>query len=103
MNFDPEKFSFGQMTSNDNGKTSGTGTMGILITTVGSIGFIFGCIDKMWLSKTTDILSQSIFLVGIGAGLLGYRKSQAGINNTQDIEVKDVTTVVTDDTKPLNS
>ena len=76
MKFDIEKFSLGQMTSNSDGKTSGTGTMGILICTIGTLCFFMGSIDKMFLSKTTDIMTQAIIFVGMGAGLLGYRKSQ---------------------------
>ena len=74
LNFD--KFSFAQMTSNSNGKTSGSGTMGVLICTVGSLCFLIGSVDMMFFSKSTDILVQSIIFTGIGAGLLGYRKSQ---------------------------
>ncbi len=74
---DCNKFSFAQMTSNSNGKTSGSGTMGVLICAVGSICFLLGCIDMIFLSKSVDILTQSIVFTGIGAGLLGYRKSQA--------------------------
>jgi len=76
MKKDVNKFSFSQMTSNESGKTSASGTMGILITIVGCIGFLMGCADKMFLSKTVDILTQSIFIVTIGVGLLGYRKSK---------------------------
>ena len=70
------KFSFGQMTSSADGKTSGSGSMGILICFVGSLCFILGCVDKMFFSSSVDILTQSIIFTGIGASLLGYRKSQ---------------------------
>ena len=70
------KFSFSQMTSNSDGKTSGSGTMGILICTVGAICFLLGAVDKMFVSKNIDVMTQSILFVGIGAGLLGYRKSK---------------------------
>ena len=73
---DINKFSFPQMTANADGKTSGSGTMGILICTIGALCFLLGAIDKMWVSHTIDIMTQSIIFVGIGAGLLGYRKSQ---------------------------
>lgn len=65
------KFSFAQMTSNSDGKTSASGTMGVLICTIGSICFLYGS-----LIKDSDILLQSVVFTGIGAGLLGYRKSQ---------------------------
>jgi hypothetical protein len=71
-----EKFSFSQLTSNSDGKTSGSGTMGVLICTVGAFCFLLGCLDKMFFSKAADILVQSIVFVSIGAALLGYRKSR---------------------------
>jgi len=73
---DLDKFSFAQMTSNSDGKTSGSGTMGVLICAFGSMCFLLGCIDKMWFTNTIDIITQSIIFTGIGAGLLGYRKSK---------------------------
>lgn len=63
------------MTSNDTGKTSGSGTVGIVISFIGGLCFLLGSIDKMFLSGTVDILTQSIVVIGIGVGLLGYRKS----------------------------
>lgn len=64
------RFSFAQMTSNSDGKTSASGTMGVLICTVGSISFLYGS-----LIKDNEILLQAVVFTGIGAGLLGYRKS----------------------------
>jgi len=68
------KFSFAQMTSNSDGKTSASGTMGVLIITVGTLCFLVGCLDKVFINKDIDIITQSIIFVGIGAGLLGVRK-----------------------------
>jgi hypothetical protein len=76
LKVDINKFSFGQLTSNTNGKTSGSGTAGLYIVFIGGICFFLGCIDKMWITHTVDVITQSIILVGIGAGLLGYRKSK---------------------------
>jgi hypothetical protein len=73
---DIDKFSFGQLTSNSDGKTSGSGTAGLYIVTIGGACFILGCIDKMFFGNTIDIVTQSIVLIGIGAALLGYRKSK---------------------------
>ena len=77
-----EKFSFSQLTSNSDGKTSGSGTAGLYIVFIGGICFFFGCIDKMFINKNVDILVQSIIFVSIGTALLGYRKSK----DTQVIE-----------------
>ena len=71
------KFSFAEMTSNDDGKTSGSGTVGIIISFVGGLCFLLGAVDKMFLSGTVDILTQSIVVIGIGVGLLGYRKGKS--------------------------
>jgi hypothetical protein len=83
------KFSFGELTSNTNGKTSGSGTAGIYIVAIGGLCFILGCVDKMFLKGTTDIITQSIVLIGIGAALLGYRKSKdANVNIPEQEEEK---------------
>ncbi len=71
------KFSFAEMTSNDDGKTSGSGTTGIFISSIGGLCFLLGAVDKMFLSGTVDILTQSIVVIGIGVGLLGYRKGKS--------------------------
>lgn len=76
-----EGFSFSQMTSNSDGKTSGSGTMGVLICVVGSFTFLLGCIDKMFINADIDILIQTIIFTGIGAGLLGLRKYRASYEN----------------------
>lgn len=68
------KFSWAELFSNDNGKTSGTAFCGIIICMVGTLCFFLGCIDKIWFTNSIDIITQSIVLVGIGAALLGVRK-----------------------------
>ena len=82
------EFSFTEMVSNNTGKTSASGTMGVLICTIGAICFLVGSIALI--SKktdSTDILIQSIGMVYAGALLLGYRKStdkaeiESGIEN----------------------
>jgi hypothetical protein len=73
---DVNKFSFAQMTSNSDGKTSGSGTMGVFICFIGSLAFLGGVIGSLLSDKTPDIMMQAIIFTGIGAGLLGYRKSR---------------------------
>lgn len=73
----PNKFSFVEMTSNPDGKTSATTTMAIIICMIGSLCFLVGCIAKMVNPDgNIDVITQSILFVSIGAGLLGYKKSQ---------------------------
>jgi hypothetical protein len=73
---DISKFSWAEMTSNESGKTSASGTIGVIISLVGALGFLLGVADKMFLNKSIEILDQSIFVIGIGVGLLGYRKGK---------------------------
>lgn len=68
------KFSWAELFSNSDGKTSGSGFVGVIICLVGTLCFFLGCIDKMFVSKGIDIITQSIVFVGIGATLLGARK-----------------------------
>jgi len=68
------KFSWPELFANSDGKTSGSGFAGVVICMVGTLCFLLGCIDKMFISKGIDIITQSIVFVGIGATLLGARK-----------------------------
>jgi len=72
---DIHKFSFPEMCSGANGKTSGTGTVGIYLTVIGSICFCFGVYKQC-----SDVMIQSLALVGVGATLLGIKK----LNPTKD-------------------
>ena len=72
-------FSFAQMTSNGDGKTSASGTMGVLVVLVGTFAFLLGIIDKMFFSHDVDIITQTIVFTGIGASLLGLRKYKSTI------------------------
>ena len=82
---DVSKFSWAELFSNDNGKTSGTGFCGVVICVVGTLCFLLGCIDKMWITHTIDVITQSIVFVGIGATLMGFRKAA----NNKAAEVED--------------
>jgi uncharacterized membrane-anchored protein len=74
MNFtDIKKWSFGEMTSNPDGKTSVTSTSGFLIVCVGTLSFLLGVIDKMFIDKSMDIINQAVAFTMIGAALIGYK------------------------------
>jgi hypothetical protein len=72
---DISKFSLQEMLSNSDGKTSASGTMGVLICTIGAICFLTGSIGMVIKEVDSDILIQSIAVIYAGALLLGYRKS----------------------------
>ena len=74
-----EKFSFGQLTSNADGKTSASGVMGLLICFIGCISFLLGAIDRIYFTQSTDIMTQTIIFTGIGATLLGVKKWKSPI------------------------
>ena len=57
---DISKFSWAELFSNNDGKTSGTAFVGVLICTTGTLCFLMGCIDKMFIGKSLDIINQSI-------------------------------------------
>jgi hypothetical protein len=72
--YDIERFSFAQMTSNGNGKTSASGTVGVFICLVGCVAFLLGALDRIFLSHSIDIMTQTIVFTGIGGALLGVKK-----------------------------
>jgi hypothetical protein len=74
MKLDIHKFSWSEMVSNSDGKTSSTAFCGVVICMVGTFCFLLGCIDKMFLSSSIDIITQSIVFTGIGTSVIGLRK-----------------------------
>lgn len=82
---DINKFSFAEMTSNNTGKTSGSGFCGVYIVVVGMLAFIYGCFEFHWSGKA-DIMMYSSANIALGVGLLGYRKSvdKTALENGQD-------------------
>jgi hypothetical protein len=94
---DIKKFSFGEMTSNDNGKTSSTSTSGVYIIFIGGLCFLLGCIDKMFLDKSLDIINQSVMFTTIGAALLGVKNITAKKGGDITVSDKKVDTTETKD------
>lgn len=81
---DINRFSFSQMTSNANGKTSSSGTMGVYIILLSVLCFVYGCFEFHGSGKA-DIMMYSSANILVGAGLLGYRKSKDN-TTTEPIE-----------------
>ena len=88
-----DKFSLAQMTSNDNGKTSASGTIGCLICTAGAICFLWGSFTKQ-----PELINQCIAYTAIGAGLLGYRKGKESIIPLKNLDtINSISVPVNDD------
>lgn len=79
------KFSFPQMVSNNDGKTSASACMGVLISTVGTIMLAYGGYE-FHTSGKADIMMYASANILVGAGLLGYRKSQAGASVSDEAD-----------------
>ena len=67
---DIEKWSWGEMTSDPNGKSSVTSTTGFIIAMIGCLGFIVSCLFRFDIT----FVYASITVLTIGAGLIGYKK-----------------------------
>ena len=75
MAFEKNKFSLTETLNNNNGKTSGTGLMGMLLISTGCICFIICMVGWfLKLPETTSVMNNVIMLIVIGGGLLGVRK-----------------------------
>lgn len=81
--YNMQKFSLAQMTSNSDGKTSGSGTMGAITVAVSLLCFVAGVVDYM-LHGRSEIMAWSTGVLGMGIGLMGYRKSKGGTTQAQE-------------------
>ena len=71
---DIKKWSFGEMTSNPDGKTSVTSTSGFIIVMIGCLSFLLGVVDKIFIDKNSmDVINQAVAFTMIGAALIGYK------------------------------
>lgn len=69
-----EGFSFSQLTASTDGKTSASGTMGVVICSIGCLTFLLGVIDRVFFSQSQDIMMQTVVFTGLGVTLLGVKK-----------------------------
>ena len=63
------KFSWGQAFSDSNGKSTILPVAGAYIVFIGGLGFLYGGVIK-----DTNLITQSVIMTGIGAGILMGRK-----------------------------
>jgi hypothetical protein len=98
-----QKFSFAEMTSNNNGKTSATSTAGAYIIFIGGLSFLLGVIDKMFLEKSIDIINQAVMFTTIGAALLGVKNVVGAKNDKAATEAAQAAKESAEEGDPLNS
>ena len=78
------------MTSNADGKTSASGTSGLLIVAISALSFLVAIVAKFTAGVPVEnILIQCIALCYAGALLLGYRKGRAEGVIEEEIEIID--------------
>lgn len=82
------KFIFSEVFSNNDGKTSGSGFVGVLMGLVGCLAFIAAIVGYfLELPDTIPFMQQTIFFIGSATVLLGIRKftgKNSGNNNTEE-------------------
>jgi len=70
-----QKFIFSEVFNNSDGKTSGSGFIGVMMGLVGCLAFIAAIVGYfMELPDTIPFMQQTIFFIGSATVLLGIRK-----------------------------
>lgn len=70
-----DKFVIAELMSNSDGKTSGSGFIGVLIGIIGCIGFVVAIIGYIIdLPNTVEVMRQTTLFIGASTILLGARK-----------------------------
>lgn len=85
---DISKYSFGQQFSDMNGKTSNTAVIGAYLCVIGGTCFLLGTVSFLFLTVHIGfetVLSQSIAVVAIGAGLIGLKKLKPTRDTTNTV------------------
>ena len=72
-----DQFSFAQMSSNSDGKTSGSGSAGLYLVFIGGLICLMGSSAGLFMNslQAANVILCGTGLATLGAGLLGYRKS----------------------------
>jgi protein-S-isoprenylcysteine O-methyltransferase Ste14 len=101
MGYDKGKFRFSETFNNSDGKTSGSGFIGVITGLVGAF-LIFAGVFAFFFKypEAMEFLAIGLKVLGIYAGLMGIRKFGAHIveaKNGKKVEVAEVTEVVKDD------
>ena len=70
-----KKFSIKEMFNNDNGKTSGSGTVGLCLAGAGILGVlacIWGYLNEV--AYTIEMMKQLVIVIIMAGALMGWRK-----------------------------
>jgi hypothetical protein len=62
-------FSWSELVSNNTGKTSASGFTGVITILSGCLAFLWGTFFNH-----SEVLNQSVMVIGLGSALLGVRK-----------------------------
>lgn len=80
--YDNKKFRFKELVTNTNGKTSGSGFLGMIMGLVGCLAFIAAIVGYFLnLPETIPFMQQTTIFIGAATVLLGVRK-YAGNKNS---------------------
>lgn len=74
MGLDINKFSWPQLFSNNDGKTSGSGFLGVIIGITGCLAFLAGVVDTMFITKGQIVINAAVTVIGIAAAMITARK-----------------------------
>lgn len=88
MNCKITKFSWAEATSNTKtGKTSGSGTAGLIVIGIGCLGFLGGVALYFFGKDGGDnVILHSLGMITVGSTLLGVRKHKDGIEKPNSEE-----------------
>lgn len=73
--YDKSKFNLSETFNNGNGKSSGSGLAGLLLTFVGAASFLCAMMGYfLQLPNTIEVMGKIIIILSLAAALLGLRK-----------------------------
>ena len=91
MDYEKSKFRFSETFNNSDGKTSGSGFIGVLIGLTSILGFIAGTIGVYFkLPNVMELVDASIQFALLGGGLLGLRKAAGMFSGGRSANVSSI-------------
>lgn len=84
--FDRKKFVFHETFMNQNGKTSGSGFVGVILGLISGVAFIAAMVGYYFeLPNTIEVMGEILKLVAAATILLGIRKVSSDYANTKNV------------------